>query len=309
MITMLGGQFDGKTYMAYMDANPDKALLQISNPMAAAQAFVDHEWLAKFDALPEPAKEKLKELKGTTEEDWNRGNFTAILKAAQDIPGLAEALVKIFNGASNNGNDWPAIIRAITDGSSMEAARRELAALTEARTMYITALVTRKDAMAAAGTDHNGAASGDGTPGFANGGILRSVRRVEDLFKGRFAYKAFANGGIERHVAQIASGRGPIRVWGEAETQGEAYIPYAQSKRPRSLAILTQVARDFGFELNKATEYASGGFAGHAGPSTTNSANVNIGNLYTVDADEAVRKIRTSQADALAVAGISLNGA
>jgi hypothetical protein len=69
------------------------------------------------------------------------------------------------------------------------------------------------------------------------------------------------------------------------------------------------VARDFGFELNKATEYASGGFAGHAGPSTTNSANVNIGNLYTVDADEAVRKIRTSQADALAVAGITLNGA
>ena len=49
--------------------------------------------------------------------------------------------------------------------------------------------------------------------------------------------------------------------------------------------------------------------AGHAGPTNTTNASVTIGNLYTTDADEAVRKIRNSQQDALAVAGITLNGA
>jgi hypothetical protein len=98
-------------------------------------------------------------------------------------------------------------------------------------------------------------------------------------------------------------------VWGERETHGEAYIPYAQSKRPRSLAILTQVAKDFGYSLSKATEFANGGLAGHTGPTTTNNASVTIGTLVTTDADAAVRKIRISQQDALAVAGITLNGA
>lgn len=54
---------------------------------------------------------------------------------------------------------------------------------------------------------------------FADGGVL-----------------AFADGG---HTAQIARG-GPTRIWNEPETGGEAYIPLAQSKRPRSVDILRQ---------------------------------------------------------------------
>jgi hypothetical protein len=123
--------------------------------------------------------------------------------------------------------------------------------------------------------------------------------------------KRFANGGIENHIAQIQRAGGPVRIWAEPETKAEAYIPYAQAKRPRSLAILGQVAKDFGYTLSKATDnFANGGLAGHAtGPSTTNTASVTIGTLVTTDADAAVRKIRTSQQDALAVAGITLNGA
>jgi hypothetical protein len=56
---------------------------------------------------------------------------------------------------------------------------------------------------------------------------------------------SYANGGSENHVAQMARG-GAWRVWAEDETEGESYIPHAQSKRPRSLEILKQTARILG---------------------------------------------------------------
>lgn len=72
----------------------------------------------------------------------------------------------------------------------------------------------------------------------------------------------YANGGIarENHVAQIAPA-GAMRVWAEAETGGEAYIPLAQSKRARSEAILDNVATRFGYTLQPQnyTKYADGG--------------------------------------------------
>jgi len=66
----------------------------------------------------------------------------------------------------------------------------------------------------------------------AEGGILR----------------AYAGGGIEQHVAQVAPA-GTMRVWAEPETGGEAYIPLATSKRARSAAVLSVVARQFGQQL------------------------------------------------------------
>lgn len=72
----------------------------------------------------------------------------------------------------------------------------------------------------------------------------------------------YANGGVrENHVAQIAPA-GTNRVWAEAETGGEAYIPLAQSKRMRSTAILENVAERFGYGLvraNNTAQYANGG--------------------------------------------------
>lgn len=60
--------------------------------------------------------------------------------------------------------------------------------------------------------------------------------------------ETFAGGGMrlsERHVAQIAPA-GAWRLWAEPETGGEAYIPLAESKRDRSLAIWEEVGRRFG---------------------------------------------------------------
>ncbi|QOV40150.1 hypothetical protein IM697_18150 [Streptomyces ferrugineus] len=86
---------------------------------------------------------------------------------------------------------------------------------------------------------------------YANGGIRAAASRI----------KAFA-AGAERHIAQIGK-PGEIRIWNEPETQGEAYIPLAPSKRKRSEAILQRVAEMFGgqvvyFAQGAMRQYASG---------------------------------------------------
>jgi hypothetical protein len=73
-----------------------------------------------------------------------------------------------------------------------------------------------------------------------------------NIFRGR----AYANGGVENHVAEIA--QPSMRLWAEPETGGEAYIPLAASKRPRSMAILDEVANRFGYRLDK---FAKGGLS------------------------------------------------
>ncbi|MFZ4843956.1 phage tail tape measure protein [Mycetocola saprophilus] len=86
---------------------------------------------------------------------------------------------------------------------------------------------------------------------FANGGVV----------------DFYANGGVrENHVAQIAPA-GAWRVWAEPETEGEAYIPFAQSKRARSLQIYAEVGRRLGV-----TEYADGGVNANAYAATARSA-------------------------------------
>jgi hypothetical protein len=68
---------------------------------------------------------------------------------------------------------------------------------------------------------------------YADGGIRRPAR-----------VKHFASG-AENHVAQMAPA-GAWRVWAEPETGGEAYIPFASSKRPRSRAIAEETVRRLG---------------------------------------------------------------
>jgi hypothetical protein len=88
-------------------------------------------------------------------------------------------------------------------------------------------------------------------PDAADGALLTSVTNRSSLLGGKFpmGFNSYANGGFENHVAQISRGQTPFRVWSEPETGGEAYIPLAKHKRQRSLKILEEVARLFGFGL------------------------------------------------------------
>jgi TP901 family phage tail tape measure protein len=102
-----------------------------------------------------------------------------------------------------------------------------------------------------------------------------SIAHVEVQFRGSVPsangniFEAYVDGGIraaeyfangsENHVAQIASAGGGVRVWAEPETQGEGYIPFAPSKRPRSVAILGNIANRFGYGLTDGTDSGGGG--------------------------------------------------
>ncbi|MGP8302001.1 phage tail tape measure protein [Streptomyces inhibens] len=109
----------------------------------------------------------------------------------------------------------------------------------------------------------------------------RDVNGVPDMIQNP-NYKGFgqANGGVvdyyadggvregadrlrrrrEQHVAQIAPA-GSWRIWGEPETQGEAYVPLAASKRDRSKAVVEDVVGRFGGQV---AWYANGGVRGRA---------------------------------------------
>ncbi len=93
--------------------------------------------------------------------------------------------------------------------------------------------------------------------------------------------QAFA-GGTENHIAQIAPA-GAWRVWAEDETGGEAYIPLAMSKRPRSEAILADVAERFGGAFVK---YATAGMPVAGGDGAS------MGGMVYVGVDQPQRLLR-----------------
>jgi phage-related protein len=84
-------------------------------------------------------------------------------------------------------------------------------------------------------------------------GILAAFNKLSETFGNPVPHinsitpKGFARG-TEDHRAQIAHPNQP-RLWAEPETGGEAYIPLAPSKRPRSARILRDVAERFGYGL------------------------------------------------------------
>lgn len=103
-------------------------------------------------------------------------------------------------------------------------------------------------------------------------------------------------GGTENHVAQIARA-GEWRVWAEDETGGEAYIPLAEAKRPRSTAILADVAERFGYALVPAgaTRYADGSSGVGAPATVPGVANYWAGAQIGASADDVIRRQEANQ--------------
>jgi hypothetical protein len=101
----------------------------------------------------------------------------------------------------------------------------------------------------------------------------------------------YASGGMrsgarrENHVAQIAPA-GAWRVWAEPETDGEGYVPFAASKRPRSRAITEEIVRRLGGD--------PAGIEWNAAGSVTDwRYDPNTGTLYSAsDAGQAGHKTR-----------------
>lgn len=193
----------------------------------------------------------------------------------------AELTGRIIDGVAEKKRTAPITAVAITD-----AAQNAINALTLTREAHIrvTAYDSQSGQVVRAGQNlwhaDGGLYKSVGSGGAQTfGGLLGALRGASNV-------KMFANGGIERHVAQIAKPTSsvPMRIWAEAEPEGEAYIPLAASKRPRSVSILNQVAQQFGYSLqSKAQAFANGGIVG--GGSTGEGVSVNIGSYVTQQSD------------------------
>ncbi|MBZ6211627.1 hypothetical protein KVH31_34595 [Streptomyces olivaceus] len=110
-------------------------------------------------------------------------------------------------------------------------------------------------------------------------------RSADGNIYGGARVQRFADGGTrENHVAQIA--QPTYRMWAEPETGGEAYIPFAASKRPRSRAIAEETVRRLGGDPASIDWYASGGVTGW-------NYDPNTGSLYSAsDAGRAGHKTK-----------------
>lgn len=284
MVATLHGTFDGKEWIAYLNANPDQALLAIQDPVKAATNFINTKWEATLTAQPKPALDALTGIMQRVMADWTTNtDFQATLRVAQGIPGLAEALQDIRNGV---GQPFYAQIFASINPASLASVEVALLSLTQPRTVAISVAYTDS------GQTYNQRPGGLMVPQGNDGGLWGASGFPLNV--GRFA-----NGGYvpENHVAQIARGRaGMVRVWAEQETGAEAYIPYALTKRARSTQILSRVASDFGYDLVR--KYNNGGMSQSS--STSYHAPVHIGTLIATDMDEAVSALQMKRRDSQA---------
>lgn len=260
-----GARFSTQTFTSWLDANLDKFKDKEMTAEQLGELFATYIFEAGFDG-DKSAFEAERSSAIQSGQGFGRERYTATL-AGTRTPFESEKGAAMGSGANFALNWYYANLSAQNaTGDAVAAADQYLLANWSGR-KYYAKLDATKEITAA-----NGAFL---TSVYANGGINGLVKR-------------YASGGTENHVAQIARGQTPYRVWAEPETGGEAYIPLASSKRARSTSILNQVATHFGLSLvpNSVSMYANGGTNGLT-PSDRTGAGVavNIGSYVTQKTD------------------------
>lgn len=171
--------------------------------------------------------------------DGINSKMVAILALAPT--GAVDALRKAIDAVKSK----VVAVMAITNTGAVQSLVNAIGNV-RSKTVTVTA-ITRQVGSNADGGMYSGNVRTFAKGGFDDPRIAKAIERAQ------------RRGGKENHTAQIARGSNNFRIWGEPETQGEAYIPLAPSKRARSMKILEQVASHFGVSLEK---YADGGFLG-----------------------------------------------
>ncbi|MFE7780271.1 hypothetical protein [Streptomyces nigrescens] len=141
-----------------------------------------------------------------------------------------------------------------------------------------------------------------------SGGSNQAAKNAYETFRadGGIDVAHYASGGMrgpaENHIAQIAK-PGAWRVWAEDETGGEAYIPLASSKRPRSRAIAEETVRRLGGDPRAIQWNADGNVIAFAGggftydPTGTRRSVSDVQSAYSdahqpITKDEYTKKLR-----------------
>ena len=156
------------------------------------------------------------------------GNNKSIEVEAPNAPGVLEKL-QALGLAVRNDNGKTVIVTL----SGVTEAQNKLRELTQPAVKTVTVVGTGQSV----GTDRVGNRGSE--PTMEDGGV-----------------RAFARGGFTSlpNSAVIQKPIPGLIQWAEPATQGEAFIPLAQSKRRRSTAILGEVARRFGLGLARPME-------------------------------------------------------
>lgn len=258
-----------------LNVDGDEAQRTILRTTLAANAFANGNYKGVLAALPDDAKKAIADAVGKGKE-YAAGDYDAVLKALDQTAGGREAAFAAILSTTNG--DYKAAIKAYLDQNSKTATEASLAAIAAVPRTVVFQAILNKAAL-------DNVPASIRAPGSANGSLIKSVSNASSLLSGSFPMaKAFAGGGFENHVAQISRGQTPFRVWSEPETGGEAYIPLSKAKRPRSLSILEEVAKMFGFSLVK--QFADGGILSgfNSGPSTSGmggGSSTNTSTSYT----------------------------
>ena len=280
-------EWAGRAWNGILNA-VDTASTVISSVVNHAKSWIAHKWQGVLTALDNArttitnvknkalnyAKSKyqavlraLDNARGTIQNvknkalDYARGKYQAVMRALDNARGTISSVKnKALNYARGK---YQGVLKALDRASSVVGAvQRKINSLKGKTVSIVTNMVTKVKKIFSA--------DGNYLPGVEN----------------------FANGGIRRenHVAQIAPA-GAMRVWAEPETGGEAYIPFAKSKRARSEQILATVADKFGMRLER---YANGSDPGSgqvvASPGG-DTYNINVESVPTDVAEETTSAI------------------
>jgi len=287
-----GLEFNEQVFTALLQAHGDPAKWTMDQATQYGKDYANGVYEAQLKAINPDALQKILEATGQADA-YKRGDYTAVMKALNSTdPGVQAALAALF--AVKNG-DYAAAIKAFLDAISKANTEAALAQLARTRSVNMAVTYTATNSPRPAMIDQ------------ANGAFYKRAQTMSDLLSSQFhgRVRAFANGGIENHVAQIARPSSVYRVWAEPETGGEAYIPLAASKRSRSTQILEQVAQQFGYSLTKAQAFKDGGVVA-GGNSKAAGLQVHIGtfNQNAQDTIEDVGRGIMRQARNAGVTGI-----
>lgn len=228
-------------------AEMDKATIAAGKFAAAAHPNLQRAQLV-IDV--DEAKRNLEDIKAQLRDPdltkERKAKLTADKKAAEDALAKAKAALSTFDNkrasAKLDANNAPFFGKL---GAANGARLKNKSAAITARTDGFWAGI-RSIAGKVLGTSY----------------INVQMRKVESQNAPKFSangnvFRHFANGGTERHDAQIGDG-GTTRVWNEPETGGESYIPLGPSKRTRSRQI---AATTVGILGGRVEWFAKGGLS------------------------------------------------
>lgn len=167
------------------------------------------------------------------------GKFT-VTAATATAEGSLAAVQRARDGLKNKSITIEALDRASAAVRDIQAA---IAGLRN-RTVTIT---TVRQTIAQYSTDTRPTTGQGGVSKYADGGVV-DYYASGGIRPGQVRYFAAGSDPGDRpnqHMAQIAPASS-YRVWGERETEGEGYVPFRASARPRSRAITEEIVRRLG---------------------------------------------------------------